>query len=111
MDFEDFAEQFRRRTARRLVEFEKTLEKAQRDMEKAATRAAADAQREVRKPVQHATPPAKPLDYRTPEIRGGWKPQQPETTQPEAMQPLAQQKPAPRRTPGKVKSVLRRSLD
>lgn len=38
-DFEEFAMQFRRRTVARLLEFEKNLEKAQRDVEKAVTRA------------------------------------------------------------------------
>lgn len=40
MDFDDFARQFRHRTAARLVEFEKTLAKAQEELEKSAKNAA-----------------------------------------------------------------------
>lgn len=43
MDFDEFARGFRERTAARLVEFEKTLGKAQADLEKAAKQAAAEA--------------------------------------------------------------------
>lgn len=153
MDFEDFAEQFRKRTAERLIEFEKTLEKAQREMEQGAKNAAAQAKREA----QAKNPPAsqntwhsqqrggnghgdtsygatghgatgygeqqwpqnRPLEYRTPNIRvgrdnhapGNQTETSPQPASQPRRQPLEQQKPAPRRTPGKVKSVLRRSHD
>lgn len=40
-DFEEFAMQFRRRTAARLLEFEKNLDKAQRAVEQSAMHSAA----------------------------------------------------------------------
>ena len=43
MDFDEFARGFRERTAARLVEFEKTLGKAQDEVEKAAQQAAKEA--------------------------------------------------------------------
>ena len=36
MEFQEFAEKFRERTAKRLLEFENKLEKAQQDLEKQA---------------------------------------------------------------------------
>ena len=108
MDFEEFAQQFRKRAAARLTEFEATLEKAQRDLEKSAERAAAEARRtapsgEAAQPVAHN----RPLDYRTPEIpQPTVQPQPP--VKPAAAVPEKQQTPAPRKAPGQVKSVLRR---
>ena len=41
MDFQQFAEQFKERTARRMVEFERVLKESQRQMEQAARQQAA----------------------------------------------------------------------
>ena len=117
MDFEDFAQQFRKRAADRLTEFEKSLEKSQRDLEKTAARAAAQAkdaassqQRQPGQPGQPGRPaqrsqavaPNRPLDYRTPDIPGAVPQQQRQSAQEQ------QQTPTPRRAPGQVKSVLRK---
>lgn len=129
MDFEDFAQQFRKRAAERLTEFEKTLEKAQRDLEKSAERAAAQAKQDAQakqsqhsqhgqqrqqwgqaQPAQYAQPVSqnRPLDYRTPDIPGAVK-QPPPGQNTHVQQPVEkQQTPAPRKAPGQVKSVLRR---
>lgn len=135
MDFEDFAQQFRKRAAERLTEFEKTLEKAQRDLEKSAGRAAAQAKQEAQakqnqqaqqtqygqqgqqrqqwgqaQPGQYAQPVSqnRPLDYRTPDIPGAVKQPQPVQKAPVQQPVEKQQTPAPRKAPGQVKSVLRR---
>lgn len=44
MDFDAFAQQFRQRTAARMLEFEKALAKAQDELEKSAENAARSAQ-------------------------------------------------------------------
>ncbi|WP_018021231.1 hypothetical protein [Corynebacterium doosanense] len=41
-DFDEFARQFRRRTAARMLEFEATMDKIQRDVEKSAAEQAAE---------------------------------------------------------------------
>ena len=46
-DFAEFAQGFRERTAKRLLEFEKTLAKAQDELEKSADKAMQEARREV----------------------------------------------------------------
>lgn len=125
MDFEDFAQQFRKRAAERLTEFEKTLEKAQRDLEKSAERAAAQAKQQAQTQQQGTFGPQgqseqrqsnRPLDYRTPDIPGVEKPQRKQQTPtpitaPGEMKP-AQAKPVPGKPglgkPGQIKSVLRR---
>ena len=43
MDFEEFSRGFRERTAQRMLDFERTLAQAQRDIERAATHARAQA--------------------------------------------------------------------
>lgn len=78
MDFDEFARAFRERTAARLLEFEKTMSKAQEDMEKAAKQAAQDAQSATVQRRSH--------------LSGA----------------RATQNPARRNVPGQVKSVLRR---
>lgn len=45
-DFAEFAQGFRERTAKRLLEFEKTLAKAQDELEKSADKAMQEARRE-----------------------------------------------------------------
>lgn len=45
VDFDDFAQQFRERTAARLLEFEQRLAKAQAELEKSAEQAARDSRR------------------------------------------------------------------
>lgn len=45
-DFAEFAQGFRERTAKRLLEFEKTLAKAQDELEKSADKAVEQARRE-----------------------------------------------------------------
>lgn len=47
-DFDEFARQFRQRTAARLLEFERTLAKAQEDLEKAADNAKHQASAEAK---------------------------------------------------------------
>ena len=47
-DFAEFAQGFRERTAKRLLEFEKTLAKAQDELEKSADKAMQEARREER---------------------------------------------------------------
>ena len=112
MDFEDFARQFRKRAAARLSEFEETLEKAQRDLEKSAEKAAAQACAEVEKKTPETNSDGtlgvrnRPLDYRTPVIPPRMPSENAGNRAPTA--PEKQHAPAPRRAPGQVKSVLRR---
>lgn len=56
-DFEEFAQQFRRRTAARMLEFEASLDKVQRDVEKAAAQQAAE--RKSRPPASSSRPAAR----------------------------------------------------
>ncbi|WP_347306002.1 hypothetical protein [Corynebacterium sp. SA-MJD20WY100] len=87
-NFDEFARAFRERTARRLLEFEKTLAKAQDDIEKAVH----DARDEMRqRPPSHANGPA---DAPT------------ETRHAAGARPYAAHQ--TRGTQGRVKSVLRR---
>lgn len=65
MEFEEFVQQFRERTAQRMVEFEKALAKAQAEMEKNNTAAPGQRQRH-QKPV--APHPPLPTQRKTP----GW---------------------------------------
>src|SRR5699024_11541535 len=77
MAVEDFARQVRKRAAARLSECEATLEKAQRDLEKSAEKAAAQARAEVEKKTAETNSGGtlgvrnRPLDYRTPVIPQG----------------------------------------
>ena len=130
MDFEDFALQFRKRAAARLTEFEATLEKAQKDLEKSAEREAARAREAAQKKAAVAEAGGsshmqnRPLDYRTPAVPQGTPPQK-HPYKPghirangEAIASEKQQAPAPPKAPGQdkpgrvktgqVKSVLRR---
>lgn len=50
MDFQQFAEQFKERTARRMVEFERVLKESQRQMEQAARQQAAVHEMNIQKP-------------------------------------------------------------
>lgn len=55
MEFEEFVQQFRERTAQRMVEFEKALAKAQTEMEKNSTASAG--QRKARQVPMVPHPP------------------------------------------------------
>lgn len=55
-DFEEFALQFRRRTAARLLEFEANLEKAQRDVEQAVAEQASQKAARARAHTQRKAP-------------------------------------------------------
>lgn len=50
MDFQEFAEQFKERTARRMLEFEKVLQESQRQMEQSARQQALAKEMQVQKP-------------------------------------------------------------
>lgn len=50
MDFQQFAEQFKERTARRMVEFEQVLKESQRQMEQAARQQAIAQEMKIQKP-------------------------------------------------------------
>ncbi|AWB81298.1 hypothetical protein C3B44_02170 [Corynebacterium yudongzhengii] len=53
-DFEEFARQFRQRTAARMLEFEKNLQKVQEDVENNVARSAARKGERGRRHPQHA---------------------------------------------------------
>lgn len=89
-DFDEFARQFRQRTAARLLEFERTLAKAQEDLEKAADNAKNQASAEVK--AAGKTP-------RTSAARPG---------APARLGREERRKPQRTSVPGQVKSVLRR---
>lgn len=50
MDFQEFAEQFKERTARRMIEFERVLSESQRQMEQAARQQALAKEMKIQKP-------------------------------------------------------------
>ncbi|MBP3948577.1 MULTISPECIES: hypothetical protein [unclassified Corynebacterium] len=50
MDFQQFAEQFKDRTARRMLEFERVLKESQRQMEQSARQQALAREMNVQKP-------------------------------------------------------------
>lgn len=50
MDFHEFAEQFKERTARRMIEFESVLKESQRQMEQAAQQQALAKEMKIQKP-------------------------------------------------------------
>lgn len=50
MDFQEFAEQFKERTARRMLEFEKVLQESQRQMEQSARQQALAKEMQMQKP-------------------------------------------------------------
>ncbi|MDY3127173.1 MAG: translation initiation factor IF-2 [Corynebacterium sp.] len=88
-DFEEFAQKFRNRAAARLTEFEKILDKAQRDLE-SGTKKAVRAQQQTKTPET-----LRPMDYREPQL---------------PTMARIQQTPAPTRAvQGQVKSVLRKA--
>lgn len=53
MDFKEFAEQFKERTARRMVDFELVLKQSQRQMEEAARQQALAKEMNIEKPPMH----------------------------------------------------------
>ncbi len=98
MDFEEFARGFRARTAQRMLDFEKSLAKAQEDLEKGAR----EAHRQVRQQGPGATGSA-----------GAGSPQVPSSSGGRGYDGFGRHDghnsaPAHPQAPGQVKSVLRR---
>lgn len=64
-EFEEFALQFRKRTAARLLEFEAALDKAQTDVEKAAVQEA-----RPRQTPEPETAPLRPREHGSRQVKG-----------------------------------------